>query len=248
MLSCRKKGWSARLDRGDHVRCGGPRVSEAIRLLVIDAPRLARRALAVTLNRRRRLAVVGDTGSGTEARTLARSLVPDVALVEPAIPDGGAELVADLSRQVPGCAVAVFIAEGGGAVAGPALQAGARACITKDCDVEDLARTIERVREGELVVAPALAESVAAELGRGAGPERSGVLTAREREVLTLVARGLTNLEIAASLCITEHTAKGHLAKILRKLGLDNRVQLATYALHHGLAALQADDLSMLGT
>jgi DNA-binding NarL/FixJ family response regulator len=118
---------------------------------------------------------------------------------------------------------------------GGALQAGARGYLQKSCDPEALVRTIERVHLGELVVA---AQAAPLLNGHGRPHARTEALTDRELEVLRLVARGRTNPGIAHELGITEHTAKEHLANILDKLGLENRVQVATYAVHHGLAAL----------
>ncbi|HEY8476923.1 MAG TPA: response regulator transcription factor, partial [Chloroflexota bacterium] len=134
--------------------------------------------------------------------------------------------------------VLVLTANRDEAVARRLLQAGARGYLDKDCDLDDLVHAIERVRLGELVVGSVGAETVLKALGDESPREpRPEGLTEREIEVLRLVAQGRTNTQIAAELCITEHTVKAHLAKILGKLGLDNRVQLAAYAMQRGLAS-----------
>lgn len=220
----------------------------AIRLLLVDSSPLFRRALAALLNRRRDLRVVGEAGSAAEALARARSLRPDVVVVEPELPDGGPHLVAALAREPPGYAVLALALGHDETTASELLQAGARGYLLRDCEPEDLVRAIQRVHAGELIVAPTV---VARVLQDAAGePARSAdslALTEREREVVGLVARGCTNAQIARALTITGHTVKGHLARILGKLGLENRVQLAIYALHHGLAAPPVDTADSAG-
>jgi DNA-binding NarL/FixJ family response regulator len=212
-------------------------LAEPIRVLLVDAPTLSRRGLAALLSRRSPLRVVGEAATGREALDLVRASSPDVVVVEPAVPEGGPALVAELCRVTPGCAVLVLALGGEGGAVGRALQAGARAYLQKDCEPRDLVRAIERVHAGELVIAPMLAETAVKELSGGQARAGPAGLTARELQVLRLVAEGRTNPEIARLLCITEHTTKGHLAKILRKVALDNRVQLTAYAIQQGLAA-----------
>jgi DNA-binding NarL/FixJ family response regulator len=207
-------------------------MAHEIRLLLVDTPTLARRCLAALLNRRRGLRVIGEAASGPDALAAAQALAPDMVVVEPAVPNGGAQLVAALCRQVPGRAVLVLAQPGDDVAASRALQAGARGYLIKDCEPDHLVRTIERVNAGELVVAPEAARVMLREFAgeEARGAESGDALTAREREVLGLVAYGRTNPGIAQELSITEHTVKGHVAKILRKLRVDNRVQLAAYA------------------
>lgn len=213
-------------------------MSEPIRVLLVDAPTLVRRGLTALLSRKRRLRVVGAAATGSEALALARFLQPDVVVVEPTVPEGGTALVAGLCQEMVAGVVLVLTANRDEAVARRLLQAGARGYLDKDCDLDDLVHAIERVRLGELVVGSVGAETVLKALGDESPREpRPEGLTEREIEVLRLVAQGRTNTQIAAELCITEHTVKAHLAKILGKLGLDNRVQLAAYAMQRGLAS-----------
>lgn len=211
---------------------------EPIGVLLVDGQTLLRRCLVTLLGRRRDFRVVGEAATGDDALAQARVLKPDVVVVDPDVPRGGAELVSELCRELSQCSVVVLTGGGGSGEASRVLRAGARGYLEKTCQLEDLVRAIQRVRLGELVVAPAAAGAVFHHAdghpGHGAGQER---LTGRELEVLRLVAQGRTNPEIARELTITEHTAKGHLAKILAKLKLDNRVQLATYAMRQGLVS-----------
>jgi DNA-binding NarL/FixJ family response regulator len=204
--------------------------------MLVDAPTLSRRCLALALGRKRRLQVVGEAASGSAALAELQTIQPDVVVVDPAVPSGGQTLVADLSHRVPGCMVLVLTQGGDEAAAGRALQAGARGYLEKQCEPEALVQAIDRVYHGELVVAPSMAESTLGNLA--ARPVRSigaPEPTRREIEVLQLVAQGQTNPEVARELCITVHTVKAHLAKIQGKLGLANRVQLAAYATQQGI-------------
>jgi DNA-binding NarL/FixJ family response regulator len=214
-------------------------MSDPIRLLLVDHLTLPRRCLAALLNRRRGLQVVGEAAIGGAALDLARSLRPDIALVEPETPDGGPRLIEALDAEMPGAVLVLTRSADGGL--SNALRAGARGYLHMNCEPDDLVRAIERVHAGELVIAPGMADAALKELN--SEPERDAdatPLTERERDVLRLVTQGLTNAEIARELYITEHTTKGHLAKILSKLGLDNRVQIATYAVQNGFAPLPA--------
>ena len=221
---------------------------EPTRVLLVDNSALFRRCLADQLNHQPDLQVVGDTATGADAVAQARALQPDVVVLDTAVPEGGLRLVEDLCRETPRCAVLVLALgdeEGG---AGQALRAGARGYLQKDSESSefgDVVRAIKRVQMGELVVAPTAVEAVLRDLrGESAREPGLGGLSPREHEVLRLVAQGRSNAEIARALHITEHTVKGHLAKILRKLALANRVQLATYAMQHGLAARGEADAS----
>lgn len=211
-------------------------MSEAIRLLLIDHQTLLRRCLAAILNRKHCFQVVGDIATGCEALSLARSQRPDIIVIDPDTPQSGPELIELLCEELPD-SVVVVLSSGDDDVAKQALLAGARGCAEKSCEPEDLVRTIKLARAGELAIAPRMVDVILQSLN---GPPPFDVpngLTKRELEVLPLVVGGRTNPEIARELFITEHTVKGHLAKILSKLDLNNRVQLATYAVQHDLVA-----------
>ena len=219
-------------------------MSEPIRVFLVDHHTLLRRCLAVMLNRRRGFEVVGDAASGNEALSLAGACRPDVVVVEPESPEGGVDLIARLCEEFPASAV-IVLSHCYDDAAKNSLLAGARGCIDKTCEPQDLVRAIQRVHAGEIVMAPEMIDTILESLNGNEAPSpvHNG-LTERELEVLQLVVAGLTNPEIARKLYITDHTVKGHLAKILGKLGLDNRVQLATYALQHGLVTDPDAELS----
>jgi two-component system nitrate/nitrite response regulator NarL len=221
------------------LRTGGLSLFNPIRVFLVDGPTLNRRCLALALSRKRRLQVVGEAADGSHALAEAPATTPDVIVVDPSVPEGGPTLVADLSQQSPQSAVVVLTQGGDESAASRALQAGARGYLQRDCEPEALFQAIDRVYHGELVVAPAFAETALTSLG-GKPARASGSLdlTGREMEVLHFVALGQTNQEVARELFITEHTVKSHLAKIQGKLGLTNRVQLAAYATERGMRPL----------
>ena len=209
-------------------------MSDAIRVMLVDSPRLLRHCLAQVLGRRRRLTIVGEAETGSEALAAARIATPDVIVVDPRINAPGASIVGDLCAEMPDTAVLVLTLDSEPGLVARALQDGARGYLQKQCEVDELAQGIERVHGGELVLSAALTDPAVRGLQAGA----NGGLTRRELDLLPLVARGRTNQQIADALCITEHTVKAHLARILRKLSLGNRVQLASYAAQHGMADL----------
>jgi DNA-binding NarL/FixJ family response regulator len=218
------------------VPAGGRFVPTRIRVLLVVTPALFRHSLAAVLARRRRLEVIGEAETRAEAMRTARHGCPDVVIVDPDVPECGPELVAELCHETVGCAVLVLTHASEDGLVGRALEAGARGYLDKQCEIEDLVRAIERVHLGDLVVSSSVANTAVKDLTRRTIRElHPPGLSARQLEVIRLVARGHTNQEIARALYITEHTVKAHLAKILGKLSLENRVQLATYALEHGL-------------
>ena len=211
-------------------------MSKPIQVMLVDAETLLRHCLSIALNRRRGIQVVGDVDSGDRGVAEVRSLQPDVVVVDPGFPNGGPSLVAEICAAASGGAVIVLTDSWEHVDARETLLVGARGYLLKTSGLDDVVRMIERVHAGELV----LASVVAATLMNDFAAEQARVssldgLTDRELEVLPLIAKGLTNSEIAVELVITEHTVKGHLAKILGKLGLGNRVLLAAYAHQHGL-------------
>jgi DNA-binding NarL/FixJ family response regulator len=186
------------------------------------------------LRRRRRLEIVGEAGTRREALDQVASASPDVVLVDPAVPDGGPSLVAELCTRAPDAGVVVLTGHTSEGSVARMLQQGVRGYLEKSCDLVAVVQCLERVHAWEVVIARSLSESLPRDFETYRdGP--SSTLTPREREVLSLVADGRTNGEIARQLYITEHTVKSHLAKILSKLQLDNRVQLATYVTEQNL-------------
>src|SRR5215204_2713501 len=168
-------------------------MSEQTRVLLVDAETLLRQCLTAQLNRRRGIRVIAEAATGEQAITETRTLLPDVVVVDPEVPQGGARLVRDLCHTLPNCGVLVLTSSGH-KDARNALRAGAHGYLNKDCRLEDLVQAIERVHVGELVVAPDVTDIVLralhSETPRSQGP--SG-MTARETEVLQRIVEGCTN-------------------------------------------------------
>lgn len=210
-------------------------MTEQIRLVVIDHNTLLRRCLVSMLNRRRDFEIIGDGDCGIAALELARLHSPDIVLLEPKSDGCGPHLIQKIYAELPQTRV-VALSMCCDETARECLLAGARGYVEKSCEPDDLVRGIKQVHAGELVVGSRALDSLLVNPDDTALQARtSSTLTPREIDVLRLVVEGRTNPEIARELYITEHTVKGHLARILGKLGVDNRVQLATYAIHHGI-------------
>ncbi len=212
-----------------------------IRVLVVDDQALVRRGLAKLLEIEDAVDVVGEAADGVEALKLVPSMRPDVALVDARMPRmDGIELIERLALEHPNVAAIVLTTFEDDEYIFGGLRAGARGYLLKDTPPEELVSAIVKVHAGETVLGGQIATRVVAELGRmsespGTEDAKSG-LSGREIEVVALVGGGATNAEIARALYISEGTARNHVSKVLRKLGLRDRTQLAIYAVEHGLS------------
>jgi len=212
-----------------------------IRVLLADDQTLVRSGFRMILRAEPDIDVVGEAADGAEAIALSRELDPDVVLMDVRMPnvDGieATRRIIDGSKRAPRVLVLTtfdldeYVFE--------ALRAGASGFLLKDAPEEQLVSGIRIVAGGASLFAPAVTRRL---IERFAGaeppapPPMLGELTPRELEVLRLVARGLSNAEIAAELVLSEHTAKTHVAHILDKLGLRDRVQAVVLAYESGLA------------
>lgn len=220
--------------------------SAAVRVVVADGHGLVRAGFRVLLEGTERIAVVGEAADGHEAVALARRLRPDVVLMDENLP--GLDCV-EATRQVlaePGRAVMLLTGSERGERIFDALRAGASGLLLKDTEPTELVRAVELLAQGEALLSPALTRRLIAELAARPEPRlpESDVLdelTAREREVVELVALGLTNGEIAQQLVITPATAKTHVSRAMIKLHARDRAQLVVFAYETGLAFPRSD-------
>ena len=213
-----------------------------IRVLIVDDHAMVRRGMRDFLDLHDDLEVVGEAANGVEALAQTAALLPDVVVMDLLMPDlDGIAATAELKRRQPEVevvAITSFIEEDRITAA---LEAGASGFLLKDAEADDLAGAIRSAHAGEVYLDPAVAGIVARRMRGGAATGRAGAgrppglddLTARERDVLACLARGLSNRAIAEELGMAERTARTHVSNILAKLGLASRTQAALFAVDH---------------
>lgn len=210
-----------------------------ITVAIVDDHQVVRQGLRGFLELHDDIVVVGEAADGAAAVDLIRQLGPDVVLMDLVMP--GLDGIAATSRvraECPGARVIALTSFAGDDQVLPAIRAGASSYLLKDVSPDALVEAIRAVHRGETRLHPDAARTLM-EAARGGGREArppADDLTEREREVVRLVARGRSNQDIARDLVISEKTVKTHISHALAKLGLDDRTQLAIYALRHGLA------------
>jgi DNA-binding NarL/FixJ family response regulator len=213
-------------------------------VLIADDQALVRVGLRKILENEPEMKVVGEAGDGEEAIAAARGLRPDVVLMDIRMPVlDGIEATRRIVRDRPATRVLILTTFGLDTYVYEALRAGASGFMLKDAPPEEIAAAVRIVASGDALLAPAVTRAVIEEFSRQASarapapPAAVAELTAREQEVLDLLFRGLSNPEICKRLVISEATAKTHVARILQKLDLRDRVQAVIYAYETGLVA-----------
>lgn len=206
-----------------------------IRILIVEDQTLMRQGLRTILDLEPGLTVVGEAAAGEEGVRQALALRPDVILMDVQMPGlNGVEATAAVCRAWPEARIIILTTFDRDDYVFQAIKAGALGFLLKDLPADQLIATIERIYAGEVFIQPEIASRALRELMHpaAAAPEP---LSEREREVLVLVAQGLSNREIADKLVITEGTVKNHVSNVLAKLQADNRTQAADIARRRGL-------------
>jgi len=205
-----------------------------VRVLVVDDCEPFRQFTVSTLQTKQELQVVGEASDGGEAIAMADNLTPDVVLMDLLMPNvDGLTAIASIRGSHPETdivAVTSFIEE---EKVTAALEAGASGYLLKDASADEVADAIRAAFAGEVHLDPQVARVLAHRMRSRRDEPVTEPLTAREQEVLRLLARGAANKEIAADLSITERTARTHVSNILGKLGLASRTQAALWAVEH---------------
>jgi DNA-binding NarL/FixJ family response regulator len=209
-----------------------------VRVLLADDHALFRAGIA-SLLRAWGIEVVGQAGNGIEALELARALQPDLVLMDIAMPEAdGLEATRLIKAELPEIRIVIVTVSDDDEHLFEAIKSGAEGYLLKDMSEDELERTLRAVEAGEPALSKGLAAKILDEFARLAreGPAKDeSELTAREREVLQLVAEGATNREVAATLFLSEHTINFHMRNIFQKLHLRNRAQAVAYAVRTGL-------------
>jgi DNA-binding NarL/FixJ family response regulator len=210
-----------------------------LKVVIADDQLLLRAGFRKLLDGEQGLRVVGDASNGQEAVTMVERLRPDVVLMDIRMPVlDGIESTRRISRRVPGTAVLVLTTYDLDEYVFAALAAGASGFLLKDCPPDELVAGIRVVARGDALLAPSITRRLVSEFtarAAGAGLRELPPISAREREVLIGVARGMSNGELAREMFIGEATVKTHVSSLLAKLACRDRVQLVVAAYEAGL-------------
>lgn len=208
-----------------------------LKLLLVDDHEVVRLGLTTLLEDVADIDVLAETGTGHEAILLCRRLQPDLVLLDIRLPDlNGVEVCRRLLEDSPETRVIVLTSYADDDLIREALLAGASGYVLKQVGSQELLRAIEAVRRGDAHLDPQVTRRVVQHMRQTEHLTHAGAfqdLSRRELEVLLLVSQGKSNREIAEALSISERTAGHHVSGILSKLGLSNRIELATYAVRH---------------
>jgi DNA-binding NarL/FixJ family response regulator len=205
-------------------------VADEITCLIADDHEVVREGLRLALSRSPKIRVIGEATDGASAIALTERRRPNVVIMDLRMPDmDGLEASEVILERTPETAILIFTAYGERSLLQRGLESGARGYILKETPHETLVRAIEKVASGETFVDPALmAEFVS-------GKANSDILTPREREILQLLADGMSNVEVADKLFISQETVKSHVRHILAKLEADTRTQAVAIALREAM-------------
>lgn len=207
-------------------------MTDVIRVIVVDDESLVRAALRVFLESTDGFEIVGEAANGADAITLVRAVHPDVVLMDVQMPImDGIEATRRLTREFPGIKIVALTTFSTERVVVPMLSAGASGFLVKDTAPEQILDSARLAFDGGYVLSPRVAENLVTSVQANEPPAarplgRDEVLTDRELEVVVLLAKGMSNAEIASELFVSEATVKSHLGRITTKWGVRDRIQV----------------------
>ena len=200
-------------------------MSEPITCLIVDDHEVVREGLRLSLSRSENIRVVGEAADGEAAVTLARRRKPNVVILDVRMPGmDGLAAAKEITSEIPETAVLMFTAFAERSLLTRGLESGAKGYILKEAPHQTIVRAIQKVADGDGYVDSALMPAFLTK-------ERENMLTAREREILQLLADGMSNADVAAKLFISQETVKSHVRHILSKLEADTRTHAVAIAL-----------------
>ena len=216
---------------------------QTIRILIVDDHAVVQRGLSAILETEPDLEVVGEAENGNQAIWKAHSLQPDVILMDLVMPEkDGIEAIKEIKKDDPDAKILVITSFSEDEKVFPAIKSGALGYLLKDSSPDELIQAIHEIYQGKASLHPTIARKLIMELKEDSSKSQKPseqVLTTREVEVLNLIARGMSNQEIADQLMVSETTVRFHVSNILSKLHLANRTQAVLYALKEGIAKLE---------
>jgi len=205
-------------------------VTSEITCLIVDDHEVVREGLRLSLSRAPHIRVVGEAADGKAAIDLAERRRPDVVVMDVRMPGmDGLDATKELTQKIPEVAVLIFTAYSERSLLARGLESGAKGYILKEAPHDTLVRAIEKVAGGESFIDPALMPAFLS------GKDREDMLTAREREILQLLADGMSNADVAQRLFISQETVKSHVRHILAKLEADTRTHAVAIALRDAI-------------
>lgn len=215
-------------------------MAENIRVLIVDDHAIVRRGLHSLLEVTAGMEVAGEASNGQEGIEKAATLDPDVILLDLVMPHkDGIQAIIEIKQKDPSARILVLTSFSEDDKVFPAIKAGALGYLLKDSSPEDLLQAIRNVYQGASSLHPTIARKLINEINQPTNPKPTEEpLTGREADVLKLIARGLSNKDIAGELVISEGTVRVHVSSILGKLHLASRTQAALYAIREGLASM----------
>lgn len=218
-------------------------MTQDIRILIVDDHDIVREGQRALIETELGMELVGEAKNGIEAVELAERLQPDVILMDLHMPKkDGVEAITEIKGENPESRILVLTSFNEDENVYAAIKAGAMGYLLKDSSPQKILKSIRKIYQGETSIGPRIAQKLMREIQRTSDcPPTEEPLTTREMEVIKLIAKGLSNQEIAEKLVISERTARTHITHILGKLHLANRTQAAIYALREGLADLNPD-------